>query len=378
MPMSPGSNVKRSTVHPDWYLAIITGSSPAEDSIFGPPWFSDAPLSGFIRGCRAKLRAPAFAPISCKSQIALVNYTQLFDVSSFKAFRSGPSMEQLGFTIAANLVLDHHESIILVTGYTQTHDCAGTYNYTTCTLESAVGEYNALIENGVVTLMSPGSPNILALANNTAISNEKTATGTSSHKSTLAAIISLAYFKWLSAVLIYTAEEDLPPARYMTGQALESFVYKDPDELCESYRDPTAAATTDASYLESSLDPGLTVNNSITGYLHDDQNVFDTNYWYFLAAALVEIICIALVVPTYYGWWNMGRSVSFSPVELAKAFQSPIFVDCNPNLSDRDIARAVGHMRVQYGCTSNGRSTKLTFADPEPVECPLKGARFDV
>ena len=43
----------------------------------------------------------------------------------------------------------------------------------------------------------------------------------------------------------------------------------------------------------------------------------------FLAAALLELICIGLVLPTYVGWWKLGRSVSFSPLEIAKVRVHP-------------------------------------------------------
>lgn len=38
----------------------------------------------------------------------------------------------------------------------------------------------------------------------------------------------------------------------------------------------------------------------------------------YIAAAIVELVCILLVLPTYWGWWKLGRPVSFSPLELAK------------------------------------------------------------
>ena len=66
------------------------------------------------------------------------------------------------------------------------------------------------------------------------------------------------------------------------------------------------------------MDPGLSTQKTITGLLEGDHGVYHTNFWYFLAAALVEVICIAFVAPTYYGWWELGRPISFSPLELAK------------------------------------------------------------
>lgn len=78
------------------------------------------------------------------------------------------------------------------------------------------------------------------------------------------------------------------------------------------------AARQSQSYLKSRLDPGLVVNRTTTGYLQGHQNIFQTNLRWFAAAAAVEAICIVLILPTYIGFWRLGRPVSFAPLEVAK------------------------------------------------------------
>ena len=84
------------------------------------------------------------------------------------------------------------------------------------------------------------------------------------------------------------------------------------------------AAREDKSYLESHLDSGLSVNTTATGYLTGQQNIFHTNLHWFAAAAAVEALCIALILPTYFGFWRLGRRVSFSPLEVSKVRLSPL------------------------------------------------------
>ena len=47
-------------------------------------------------------------------------------------------------------------------------------------------------------------------------------------------------------------------------------------------------------------------------------SMYHTDYSWFIAAAVLELVCIVLILPMYRGWWTIGRPVSFSPLEIAK------------------------------------------------------------
>lgn len=84
-----------------------------------------------------------------------------------------------------------------------------------------------------------------------------------------------------------------------------------------------------SDYYEQHLDPGLRVNTTVTGYLDGPHEVYSTNLWYFFAAAVIECVSIAFILPTYLGFWKLGRHVTFSPLEIAKvslmtAFWAPM------------------------------------------------------
>lgn len=58
-----------------------------------------------------------------------------------------------------------------------------------------------------------------------------------------------------------------------------------------------------------------------------------------------------------------------------------MFANCNSNSSAREMAAALGYVKVQYGETTANTatpSTKLAFADPASTHTPKKGTRFDV
>lgn len=89
----------------------------------------------------------------------------------------------------------------------------------------------------------------------------------------------------------------------------------------EGAMDPTPQEDSDfenAAYYERTLDPGLKVNTTITGFLNGPHEVYSTNLWYFLAAAIIECVSTAFILPTYLGFWKLGRHVTFSPLEIAK------------------------------------------------------------
>ena len=54
-------------------------------------------------------------------------------------------------------------------------------------------------------------------------------------------------------------------------------------------------------------------------------NVFHSEHKYMIAMIVLTIFFTALVLPTFGGWWELGRHVTLDPVEVAKAFDAPIF-----------------------------------------------------
>ena len=79
-----------------------------------------------------------------------------------------------------------------------------------------------------------------------------------------------------------------------------------------------AFAAKEPSSVETLIDPGLPLNTTTIGVYHETHNIFHSNLWWWFAAAMVELLCIAVVLPTYVGWWKIGRPVTFSPLEIAK------------------------------------------------------------
>jgi hypothetical protein len=75
--------------------------------------------------------------------------------------------------------------------------------------------------------------------------------------------------------------------------------------------------------------------------------VFRTDYSY-LAGALVAVsVPLVGVISLLWGWWELGRSVSLSPLETAKAFRAPL-IDGVGESDASGILGKIGDTRVIY------------------------------
>ena len=79
-----------------------------------------------------------------------------------------------------------------------------------------------------------------------------------------------------------------------------------------------AAQHLNETYLKSQIDGGLEVNYNVNGTYNHAVNVYKSDMSYFGGAVAVQTLTIGLILLTYYGWWRLGRHVSFSPLEVAK------------------------------------------------------------
>lgn len=63
---------------------------------------------------------------------------------------------------------------------------------------------------------------------------------------------------------------------------------------------------------------------TIDGTRIDEVSIYVTDLRFRGLAALVQLLAIALVAPSFWVWWRLPREVSFSPFEVAKAFDAPL------------------------------------------------------
>lgn len=108
--------------------------------------------------------------------------------------------------------------------------------------------------------------------------------------------------------------------------------------------------------------------------------VYRSNYAYLAGALAVMIACLLGTLPLFDGFWRLGRQVSLSPIEIARAFQAPVLADVHSNRPVHELLREVGNRRVRYGMLpvqiwdeSRGeyiQGTSLAMADPAFISVP--------
>jgi hypothetical protein len=78
------------------------------------------------------------------------------------------------------------------------------------------------------------------------------------------------------------------------------------------------------------------------------ETVYETNFGFIAAAAALNLLAVLAIIPTYRGWWALGRQFSLSPLEIARAFDAPILRDTEYNSTWKQISELVGERSVRY------------------------------
>ena len=111
-------------------------------------------------------------------------------------------------------------------------------------------------------------------------------------------------------------------------------------------------------------------------------NVFHSDYGFLIGSSLLSAIVVLLIAPTFWGWWEIGRSVTLNPIEVAKAFDAPFFQGPGSNATEQQIVRNTGARQLRYG-ESEGYGSEgvlkrqLRLAEPHEVSKPTPGVMYE-
>lgn len=293
-------------------------------------WTKTSPLVDVVRGCRsqceAQIRAPAVFATSCITREIPVTYVEQYDLRSLIADETAPPLETMQLLVATNLVVHgDQEKIAVTTGWTRVEesasrprDCNTTLTLDTCFLEAGIGEFDVVIEGNEIDMTTLGTPRLVALSNNTDVDHgfDKV---TGYHPSTLGGVVAMMLASWDTFVSSYKVPGRPPVEEESSTMVVE--LYQNKGAVCQSFRNPRSDymaslnklmvyfgslagrnIVNNAEALDSTgvgqMDPDTPAVTTVEGYPFGKQDVFRTHYGFFVAAAVVELVCILLVAPT--------------------------------------------------------------------------------
>ena len=119
-----------------------------------------------------------------------------------------------------------------------------------------------------------------------------------------------------------------------------------------------------------------------------DVPVYESSYTYLAIALVFSLLGWTAIVPVFLGWKHLGRPVSMSPIETAKAFGAPVLKVTDSNADTNRILQDVGDRGVKYGAVTTATDANgyryelkdrayLGMAEPSIVRHPRAGERFN-
>lgn len=89
-----------------------------------------------------------------------------------------------------------------------------------------------------------------------------------------------------------------------------------------------------------------------------------------------------MIIPTFIGWWELGRTITLDLTEIAKAFDAPLLKGpgsnaCLEKLFDTIGRREVGLGEVECGADTEVPRKQLKLASPDEVTMSKAGSVYE-
>jgi hypothetical protein len=137
------------------------------------------------------------------------------------------------------------------------------------------------------------------------------------------------------------------------------------------------APTTDKSLRAGLGMANQTIEASVTGIVEE----YLTSFAYVGGALAATFLTVMLVLPVYWGFWQLGRKVTLGPLEISQAFGAPIIAPDKTKAYHGDfdqVLEDVGKRRVQYGQLKDAPPGQMGLAEPERIVVPKASHRWRV
>ncbi|KAF7193218.1 hypothetical protein HII31_05444 [Pseudocercospora fuligena] len=364
--------------------------------------------------CRTQVRGPGLVIQNCSSETwpldrntLLHNRTATWGPGGEKRVAPMPLFNtQFEETSVRKNNFTGPEELELRVGIANYTNCSGSYVQKYCSLISAILEYDVMVTStNVVSFASPANTaKLISLANNTFINSSITSDIPLTFSALgafmdgqISANVTMKPSSRPGQELLISASESFNnfATRYSTGEALCEGGFTDPtDDILADMNNLMFRAgilAAQKSNSSSRIDPGLTINQTLTATETLTLNVFHTDLRWFAGAAIFEILAILTIFPIFWGWWKLGVKHTMSPLEILKAGEAPLLKEANSGAGSRGVVEVMGDLRVRFGVREDvtgvvdgeGRvkreevRRRLVLGESESVGRPGRGEGFD-
>lgn len=314
--------------------------------------------------CSAKVMGAGFAA-NCSSSTTPYNLILPLSPDGSANVDSEAVQGDDGFLSSFNWNNGAPGNISLNVQYKSKPDCTGELTVKKCSLRAATVEYPVIINSNQSTITLDPNTTIFDDAVSSIINVPDLRIQGSS---TLGGIYlalnnqynSSAHMRFVGAVgyeIITTGSTANSYAVLGTGDTATN-------NCSLSFKDPTADLLARARELMfrtalAAADPrNRTHVRTVPAQQSATHQVFESHYLFLGLALLVTLLAVVGVLLTFNGYWVLGRSVSMSPVEIAKAFNAPLLRSSNGNGDSNAEATAlveeIGKRSVRYGAVMLG------------------------
>jgi hypothetical protein len=77
------------------------------------------------------------------------------------------------------------------------------------------------------------------------------------------------------------------------------------------------------------------------------QNVFRSDFPWFVGGAILQIAIVLMVLPMFYGYWMLRSDLTLSPFSTALALDAPLLRDANASQNLRGVVEELGNTRIK-------------------------------
>ena len=112
-------------------------------------------------------------------------------------------------------------------------------------------------------------------------------------------------------------------------------------------------ATANWHNLTNLIDSGLSPNQTIYAHQSNTRNVFNSDLRWWAGAAAFDLLTILIILPMFNHFWTHDRHRTFSPLEVALAFDSPLLKSVHSTAGAYGTICELGDVEVRFGAVQS-------------------------